>query len=490
MTRSPSAGRGMQVFAAALGALSVVLAVLAAIVCVLVGWTWAEALDSFVLSNAWLGVTFATCGAILAWHRRRNPIGWLFLVGGLSQVTAAAAAPLGQLLVDVGAEVWLLRSVLTVFLWSWPLAIGLCIPLALLLFPDGKPPAPGWRPVVVGVIVTAPLFSLEMGLAPTPVEPGLPLSYLTLPSYDALQPLWWAAELRGLLVYLLALVALGVRYLRGPESARRQLLWLILALVITLAAISVWGLVANSSILVLFTIALIPIAVTVAVVRYQLLDIRLVLARALAWVLLSLAVLLAYVALVAVLDRFVSAQLGRSALVTVVLVLVAAPVLPRLQRLVDGAVYGDRGNPSRVLAAFGDQLATGDSDLAGTVSTVRAALRLPYVALNRHGETVTSDGERPERTHQWPLTYQGHTVGELVLGLRSGERVVTSADRTVLGVLSAPLAVALHATEMSAELQESREQIVGAQAEERRRLRRELHDGLGPTLTGIAFTAD
>ena len=190
---------------------------------------------------------------------------------------------------------------------------------------------------------------------------------------------------------LLALVALGVRYRRGTEVARRQLLWLMLAVFIALAATMPWGLVAGTPIVVLFAIALIPVAVTVAIVRHQLLDIRLVLSRALAWVLLSLAVLVAYVALVALLDRVVAAQLGRSALVTVVLVLVAAPVLPRLQRLVDRAMYGDRGNPARVVAGWAPSWPR-RTPTWQVLGAVRAALRLPYAALVRDGEVLASDG--------------------------------------------------------------------------------------------------
>jgi two-component system NarL family sensor kinase len=81
-------------------------------------------------------------------------------------------------------------------------------------------------------------------------------------------------------------------------------------------------------------------------------------------------------------------------------------------------------------------------------------------------------------------------VGELTVGLRAGERVLSPADQKVLAMLAAPIAVALQATAVSVQLQASQERIVAAQAEERGRIRRDLHDGLGPTLTGIAFTAD
>ncbi len=139
-----------------------------------------------MVTNAVIGLSFGVCGAILAWHRPGNPIGWLFAAGGLLQSTAAAVPPVATLLEQAGAGTVLVRVLLTVFVYSWPWAIGLCLPLALLLFPDGRPVSPRWRPVIVAVIVTAPLFTLEMAAAPVPVEDGGPVAYLTLPFYDRL----------------------------------------------------------------------------------------------------------------------------------------------------------------------------------------------------------------------------------------------------------------------------------------------------------------
>ena len=496
-----SRASALRVLAAVLGGLTGLAVLAAGIASVRLGWSWAVALDAFVLTNAVIGLSFGVCGAILAWHRPRNPIGWLFAAGGVLQSTAAAVPPVSELLEQAGAGPVLVRVLATVFVYSWPWAIGLCVPVALLLFPDGRPVSRRWRLVIVAVIVTAPLFTLEMAAAPEPVEDGGPIAYVTLPFYDQLQPLWTFAELRTLAAVVLALAALVVRYRRGSEAIRRQLLWLVLAVIVVIVATLPWGLVAGTSTAVLFSIPLIPLAVTVAIVRYRLLDIRLVLSRALAWVLLSLGVVVGYVALVAVLDRLVSSSLGRSTFATVLLVLVAAPVLPRLQRLVDRAIYGDRANPARVVSRLGAQLARppddagADSGLVGVVETIRQALRLPYAALRRDDEVLAAAGSMPDRATSErivtePLTYGGEVIGALSISLRDGEHRLADPDRQVLGLLAAPLAAALHATIVSAELQTSREQLVGAREEERRRLRRELHDGLGPTLTGIAFTAD
>ena len=89
-----------------------------------------------------------------------------------------------------------------------------------------------------------------------------------------------------------------------------------------------------------------------------------------------------------------------------------------------------------------------------------------------------------------PLEHEGQRVGALLVGMRAGEQTLGAADRQVLEVLAAPVAVALHAVLLSQELQRSRERLVAAREEERRRLRRDLHDGLGPILTAVTLKAD
>jgi signal transduction histidine kinase len=490
MARRDQSNRRARWLTAVLAGFAITEVVIAALLSIIIGWTWRDALEAFVVTNSLMGVAFAGCGGILAWHRPRNPIGWLFVAAGLAHATTAAAAPATQLLIAAEAPLTAQRLLLTLFAWSWPWSIGLCLPLALLLFPDGRPPSRRWNWVVVAVIVTAPLFALEMGASPEPIEPGAPVGFFTFAGYAALQPLWTATEIRGLLALGLGLAALVVRYRRGSEVERRQLLWLVLAVLVALIVILPWGLVSGTPIEVLFAIPLIPIAITVAIVHQELLDVRLVVARLLAWMMLLLVVVVAYAAFTALIARFGALGLRWSAFVTVLLVILAVPLLPRLQRLVDGALYGVRGDPARVVSRLGEQLATPDAGLQGVVTTIRAALRLPYLAIERDGSILASDGEPSERVHAWPLTHGSKSAGQLMVGLRTGEQELAAADRRALTMLADPVAVAVHSTAVSEELQASRERIIAAREEERRRLRRELHDGLGPTLTGIAFAAD
>ncbi|TCO32859.1 signal transduction histidine kinase [Kribbella steppae] len=473
--------------AGGLGGFAVAEVIAALILSAVVGWGWQHLVDTFVLTNGLMGLTFGLCGAVIAWHRPGNPIGWLFIADGIGHATTAVTTPIGQLLADSDAPMVAQRLVVTLSMGAWPWSIGLFLPLALLLFPTGRLLSPRWRWAAIGIIATSPLFVLEMtgdGSAP---GDGVPPGYLRISWYDAVQPLWTIAELRNLVALLLAITCLAIRYRRADEMGRRQLLWLLLASVIAILFVTPWSLIAGTPILVLLAIPLIPVAVAVAIVRYQLLDIRLVVSRALTWALLSLVAVGAYAALAAILGSLISSQVGRSAAITVLVALIIAPILPRLQRLVDRALYGDRRDPARIASRVGEQLSAG---LPGVVASIRSALRFPYVALIVDNAIVASDGMAPANVVPLELEYGGTTVGLLSIGLRSGESELSSTDRNVIGLVAVPLAVAVHATRLSAELQSSREKLVSAREEERRRLRRDLHDGLGPTLTGVAFTAD
>jgi two-component system NarL family sensor kinase len=179
---------------------------------------------------------------------------------------------------------------------------------------------------------------------------------------------------------------------------------------------------------------------------------------------------------------------GAPVVATVLIALAFHPARQRLQRVVDRAFYGARDDPVRAVSAVGERLA-GD-DLGGVLDGIREALRLPFAALRTDAGELAASGTPPETVHTVALTYRGERVGDLLVGVRVGERRLSGADRAVLDLLATPLAVALHATRLSDELQVSRERLVTATEEERRRLHRELHDSLGPTLTGAAFKAD
>jgi signal transduction histidine kinase len=197
--------------------------------------------------------------------------------------------------------------------------------------------------------------------------------------------------------------------------------------------------------------------------------------------------------LVALLDILVSSRVGLSGAVAASVIVAVGfnPARVRLQSMIDRALYGYRRDPVRAVSRVGARLAgTGTAALSGVLEALCDALRLPFAAVTAGTAQVAAYGRAPSQLHTVELSHDGAGIGALIVGLRSGQRRLTAPDIAVLDLLAAPLALALHATALSAALQQSRSSIVAAREEERRRLRRDLHDGLGPALTGIAFTAD
>ncbi len=202
---------------------------------------------------------------------------------------------------------------------------------------------------------------------------------------------------------VIGVVCLVVRYRRGNEVVRRQLLWLVAAAAVIVVAVIPWALVAGTPLAVLFTIPLLPAAVAAGVLRHQLLDIRLVVARGLTYALLSGLVLAAYAGLVVVLSGVASA---------LVVALLALPLRSKLQTAVDQLLYGERGNPLKVASRVGRSLGAG---LPETLDEIRMALRLPYVGVVVDGEPLAAGGVLDGPSADVPL--EG---GTLVVGLRSG----------------------------------------------------------------------
>ena len=487
-------GRSRLTTAAATGLFALTIAELltAGVGAALAGMSVADAIGSFLVTNCAIGAACALSGLLLAWHRPRNPVGWLLAAAGVLQTMTAAVGPLTVAALDRNWPAGVTRTLATLFLFGWPWSIGLLLPLALLLFPTGVLPSLRWRWLLGAAVPAGLLFVLAQGSVPGGVDDtGRLTAWLVLPDHAALAPLWQGAEAVVGGVYLAALGALVVRYRSGGERLRRQLLWLVLALLIMIVVLTFWGpLAPGLAVLNLLVIALVPVSMTIAVLRHELLDIRLALSRTVLYALLTAAVVAAYLGLVATADVVLHREAGvsTSVLATLVIAVGFNPLRGRLQRAVDRALYGDRSDPVRALSRMGEQLTGGDQ--RDVLQVVAAALRLPYAAVRGDGVGWTDSGTPPTRIESISLRYRGAPVGELLVGVRAGQSALTRADRSVLELLAGPLAVAVHATALSTDLQRSRERIVGAREEERRRLRRDLHDGLGPVLTGMAFQAE
>src|ERR671913_2194415 len=129
--------------------------------------------------------------------------------------------------------------------------------------------------------------------------------------------------------------------------------------------------------------------------------------------------------------------------------------------------------------------------LPTVTETIAQALKLPYAAIllkeNEGFRTAAAYGSPTGESDAWPLVYQREEIGRLVIAPRAPGEQFSAADRSLLEDLARQAEVAVHAVRLTADLQNSRERLVSTREEERRRLRRDLHDGIGPTLTGLAL---
>ena len=177
-------------------------------------------------------------------------------------------------------------------------------------------------------------------------------------------------------------------------------------------------------------------------------------------------------------------SVGVLAVIGVLAAMTFNPLQVMLRGVVDELLFGRRPDPldaaSRVAGQVGD-------DPAQALRVIREALLLPYAALRAGGRELAASGTADTHTRTFPLD---GAEAELVVGLRPGDLSLSSGDAHVLRLVAPLLAQTLRARALAADLQESREATITAVEEERRRLRRDLHDGLGPRLSGIAFTSD
>jgi signal transduction histidine kinase len=244
---------------------------------------------------------------------------------------------------------------------------------------------------------------------------------------------------------------------------------------------------------------LIPISIAIAILRARLWDIDLIINRTLVYAALTVSVAGLYVVVVGYLGAlFRSADnLVISLLATGLVAVLFQPLRGWLQRGVNRLTYGQRDEPYAVVAQLGRRMEgtlAPEAVLPAIVETVAQALKLSYAAIAlKQGDdfmTAAAHGSPVEGTLTLPLIYQAEPVGQLLLGPRQRGEGFTPADRRLLEDLARQIGVAAHAVRLTADLQRSREQLVTSREEERRRLRRDLHDGLGSTLTSLMFKLD
>jgi signal transduction histidine kinase len=447
----------------------------------------------------WTGfAAFVVLGALLISRRPRNALGWILAGTGLLVGLAPAGDAYAAFVMTTRGHPDALAVVgAWVQSWYWLLMISLVFVGLPLLFPDGRLPSRRWllptllpavgtlASVVLGML-TGTLTGQDVGYRidnPIGIDGLAPLE--ALPVFPVLGVLLGLGVLEGL-------AAVAVRFRRSRGAERQQMKWFLFA-VAPLVLVPVLDLLPEfvGSAMFAWVLIAVPSAVAVAVLRYRLDGIDVVINRTLVYAALTGLVVAVYVGVVGYLGAALRREddLVVSLVATGLVAVLFAPARDRLQRAVDRLLYGRRAEPYAALAQLGERLEATlapDAVLPAIVSTVREALRLPYAAIELadNGDVVAA-GEATTGTVAVPLVHHGAAVGSLVLGLRPGETSFSAADRRLLGDLARQAGVAVSAVRLTADLQRSRERLVTAREEERRRLRRDLHDGLGAQLAGL-----
>jgi signal transduction histidine kinase len=477
-----------------------------------------------------LSLVNPTIGALIVSRLPRNPIGWILCgVGLLYQIRHFTLAYADYAL---AANLGLPWGKYLAWISTWIGFAGLILAgvFLMLLFPDGRLLSRRWQIVAWTAVSGAALAAVADGFYPgrltthgyaeNPLE-ALGFIGSGLTTYGSLAASKVLASALLLVSTLAALFSLAVRLSRARGDERQQIKWFMYAAAPAAVCITVFlveVMISNYSTNLMFMIMntlsaryevfttssyvpavallVLPVFTYIAILRYHLYDIDILINRTLLYGSLSACVVLIYVLAVGGLSVLFEAQgkSGVSLLATVVVALLIQPLRSRLQRGVNRLLYGERDDPYAVTSRLGRRLEATlapEAVLPTVVETIAQALKLPYVAiLLKEGEgfrSAAAYGSPTAEPETLPLVYQREEIGRLIIAPRAPGEQFSTGDRRLLEDLVRQAEIAIHAVRLTADLQRSREHLVTTREEERRRLRRDLHDGLGPTLASFAL---
>jgi signal transduction histidine kinase len=494
MTSSlPSLSRSRGSEGSAVVAVASALAVLVAVVLLTRAGAWQVPSAASAPVDAAVGIGYPLMGALVVRHGRGSrPVGWVMLGAGAASALTVLTAALAST-ADTATTAARLAAQVTTTTW-----VPGFLPLLTLLpmvFPDGLLPGRGWRLLAGAAGLGIAVATVVLCLHDEPVQGRVRLERLVVaePVAAALLPVAAVLVLVGIAG---ALAGLVVRLRRSGGLVRRQVVVLFAAAALLLLDVVLQPVLpAPADVLSqAVAVALVPVALAVAVTRHRLYDLDLAVCRALAGV--SLAVCLAglYLSVFALLAAALAGRTAvASALAAGVTGLAVLPLGTRLTRGVDRLFYGDRADRYGVVAGFSATLRE-DLDIAEVPQAVCEAvvrsLRLSSAELEVDERRRATAGRPAGPPTTVPLRHRGATVGTLTVTPRVGERVLDERDAELVAVLADGAAPAIAALRLTDSLQQAREQLVAAREEERRRVRRDLHDGVGAALAGLRLQLD
>jgi signal transduction histidine kinase len=482
-------------------------------------------------------ITFGILGGMVAWRERRNATGWMFLfiaiVAGLQGVSAGyARAALATHPAGPGA-IWAL------WLDSWLISLVFpagALALLLLVFPNGHLPSRRWRPfagacVVLSLALAIPSGMFEPGTLQTESDfahlnnpIGLPAGGVLGTVVSDLTFLWVV----GLLLLVAAAAALVVRMRRSRGDERQQLKWIAYAVIVSativvaleIASLSPvvpsWA--ADIAIALGFGIA-VPVAAGIAIFRYRLYDIDLVISRTLVYGALAVFITAVYIGIAVGIGALIGGggkpNLGLSILATAIVAIGFQPLRAQLQKVANRLVYGTRATPYEVLSQFAGRVAESyaidevlprmAAVLADGTRAERAVVWLrsgtqlraaaawppedrPTQPLALAGDTTP---EQPGTERIVEVRQQNELLGALSVTTRARESL-TPIEEKLLSDLAHQAGLVLRNVRLTADLQRrleelraSRQRLVAAQDDERRRIERNLHDGAQQHLVAL-----
>ena len=468
---------------------------------------------------------FATVGALLIWKRSANPIGWLMSATGASYAFAAGGGLL--LLHFPGTRVWG-----DWIGWLFFLGLGFAV-FVLLLFPTGWLPSRRWRPVAWAASAAMVAWALGNTFAPAPSGGSPSPLAIAGPAGRVFNVLTRGSVLLILATGLATIVSLVFRYRRARAVEREQLKWLVYAGALIVAATLAIGPIekllgpgstaANNlqNAVTTGTTALVPIAIGIAIFRYHLYDIDVVINKTLVYGSLAVFITGVYVAIVvgigSLAQRGARPSLALSIAATAVVAIAFQPVRAWVQRLANRLVYGRRATPYQVLADFAERMAGAYAAedllprmakiLAEGTGAARADVWLKSGDTFHDGAawpagtpllpparaTAADVPAYPAADRILPVRYQGEVLGALSVSKRPGESLTPTEGR-LLADLAGQVGLVLRNAglreQLLARLEEiaaSRHRLVAAQDSERRRIERNIHDGAQQHLVALAI---